>query len=119
LRDEIKSELLQMAKALSPEQLPRFFGDLEEIRCTAELQLRSAAKCRPAGDALLTVAEASKLPNVSADTLYRRDFPFTRHVGRRRLFSRIGIDNAIQQNDLHPGLADANITRRRTARRLG
>jgi hypothetical protein len=35
LWDEIKSELLQIARELSLESLPRFLGDLEEIRRTA------------------------------------------------------------------------------------
>jgi hypothetical protein len=44
LWDKTKLELLSMAKELSPENLPRFLGDLEEIRCTAEMQLHAGNK---------------------------------------------------------------------------
>jgi excisionase family DNA binding protein len=74
------------------------------------MQVRSATKMQPEGDDLLTVAEASKRLRVSKDMLYRSDFPFTRHVGRRRLFSRNGIDAAIRNNDLTPDRTDANLT---------
>ena len=107
--DEIKSELLQMAEKLQAEQLPRFFGDLEEIRRTAEMRLRVATRIQPEGDVLLTVAEASKRLCVSKDTLYRNEFAFTCRVGRRRLFSRDGIDEAIRRNDLTSGRPDANL----------
>jgi excisionase family DNA binding protein len=118
LLDEIKSELLRVARELPPEHLPRFFADLEEIRRTAEMQLRVATKSQPEGDELLTVAEASKRLRVSKDTLYRNDFPFTRHVGRHRLFSRNGIDRAIMQNDLTPGRTDVNLTHPKRRKRL-
>ena len=53
MRDDIKSELLRDAREMSPDHLPRFLGDLEEIRCTAQMQLRSASKMQPEGDDLL------------------------------------------------------------------
>jgi excisionase family DNA binding protein len=103
LWETLKFELLRAARELAPEHLPRFFGDLEEVRREAEMRLHVAVKLQQADEVLLTVAEASKRLGVSADTLYRQDFPFTRRVGRRRLFSRNGIDAAIRQNDLNPG----------------
>jgi excisionase family DNA binding protein len=110
LRDELKFELLRAARELPPELLPKFFGDLEEVRRTAEMQLRAAATAEPECDKMLTVAEASERLRVSADTLYRKEFPFTRRIGRRRLFSRNGIDAAIRQNDLTFSQTDANLT---------
>jgi excisionase family DNA binding protein len=118
LREEIKSELLRVAKELPPEQIPRFFGDLEEIRRTAEMQLRVATISQPEGDALLTVAGASERLGVSKDTLYRKEFPFTRHVGRSRRFSRNGIDAAIRRNDLTPERTDVNLTHPKRRKRL-
>ena len=116
--DEIKSELLRIARELSPERLPRFLGDLEEIRRTAEMQLRAGTKSQSECDVLLTVAEARKRLSVSADTLYRNEYAFTRHVGRRRLFSRDGIDAAISKNDLTPVRHDAGLTHPKRKKRL-
>jgi excisionase family DNA binding protein len=109
--DEIKSELLRVARELPPEHLPRFFADLEEIRRTAEMQLHVTIM-------LMTVTEASKRLRVSKDTLYRNEFPFTRHIGRHRLFSRNGIDRAIMQSDLTPERTDVNLTHPKRRRRL-
>jgi excisionase family DNA binding protein len=116
--DEIKSELLRVARELPPEHLPRFFADLEEIRRTAEMQLHVTIMSQPQGDELMTVTEASKRLRVSKDTLYRNEFPFTRHIGRHRLFSRNGIDRAIMQSDLTPERTDVNLTHPKRRRRL-
>ena len=116
--DKIKFELLDIARELSPESLPRFLGDLEEIRRTAEMQLWMGTESQPDGDVLLTVAQASERLRVCTDTLYRNEFSFTRHVGRRRLFSRNGIEKAIQQNDLTVTRIDANLTHPKKRKRL-
>lgn len=110
MRNEIKSELLRTARELSQESLPRFLGDLEEIRRTAEMHLRAAACSQLESDELLTVDQASKRLGVSTDTLYRNEFAFTRHIGRRRLFSRNGIEKAILQDDLTPVRNDVKLT---------
>ena len=110
MRDEIKLELLKVAQELPPEQLPRFFGDLEEIRRTAELHAALSARQQADSDELLTVKQAAELLKVSKDTLYRRDFSFTRHVGRRLLFSRRGIDAAILHNDLNTQPTHGKVT---------
>jgi hypothetical protein len=82
------------------------------------VQLSAGTRSQPDGDVLLTIAEASTRLSVSTDTLYRNEFAFTRHVGRRRLFSRNGIEKAIQQNDLTPGPIDANLTHPKNRKRL-
>jgi excisionase family DNA binding protein len=64
------------------------------------------------GEVLLTVAEAAELLKVSKDWLYRHNFPFTRHVGGKRLFSRNGLEAAIRENDLIPRQTDANLAPR-------
>lgn len=112
MRDELKFELLRDARALEPEHLPQFFSDLEEIRRTAELQLLIAAKRGPDPDALLNVAQAAEVLNVSEDMLYRNEFSFTRHIGGKRLFSRNGIDKAIRENDLLPRQTDVKLAHR-------
>jgi excisionase family DNA binding protein len=118
LWDKIKSELLRIAREQSLESLPRFLGDLEEIRRTAEVQLSPGTRSQPDRDVLLNVSEASKRLNVSKDTLYRNEFAFTRHFGRRRLFSRDEIEKAIQQNDLTPVRIDGNLTHPKNRKRL-
>lgn len=117
LRDELKFELLRTARELPSQQLPKFFGDLEEVRRTAEMRLQAATKAEQEGDVLLTVAQARELLPVSADTLYRRDFPFTRRIGRKRFFSRNGIHEAIQRNDLTFARTDVTLTRPMRRRR--
>jgi predicted DNA-binding transcriptional regulator AlpA len=50
-------------------------------------------------DELLDVAEVSRRLGLSRDYLYRHhsDFPFTRRVGRKLLFSALGIERYIKQ----------------------
>lgn len=109
IREETKLELLQQAQALPPDQLPRFFGDLEEIVRTAELRATGNAQV-PGTDELLDVAQASKLLGVSKDKLYRNTYVFTRRMGRRLLFSRDGMNEAILNNDLQPLQTNGNVT---------
>ena len=118
MREEIKSELLRLARELPLDQVPRFMGDIEEVRRTAEMQLHNAAKLPPAKDELLTVAEASKLLKLSKDMLYRNKYAFTRKIGRRRLISRQGIEEAIRLDDLRPLETAANITQPKGRKRL-
>lgn len=65
---------------------------------------RLTAPAQPSGaDELLSVEEASRRLGVSKDYLYRHgsDFPFTRRIGRKLLFSSLGIEKYIkQQNSL-------------------
>lgn len=87
---------LDLARSLTREQLPRFIGDLEEIRVTAYSRLSGAVVERE--DSLLDVAAASKRLGVSRDYLYRnhRDYPFVRRIGRTLKFSSLGIDKFLR-----------------------
>jgi hypothetical protein len=97
MRDELQF-VLRYARELPAEELPRLLGEIEEVRCTAMARL--TAPVQPSGaDELLSVAEASRRLGVSKDYLYRHgsDFPFTRRIGRKLLFSNLGIDRHIKQ----------------------
>jgi predicted DNA-binding transcriptional regulator AlpA len=51
-------------------------------------------------DELLSAPEAGRRLGISQDYLYRHhsDFPFTRRLGRRLLFSALGIEKYIRQH---------------------
>ena len=90
--------VLRYARELPAEELPKLLGEIEEVRCTAMARL--TAPVQPSGaDELLSVAEAGRRLGVSKDYLYRHgsDFPFTRRIGRKLLFSSLGIDRHIKQ----------------------
>lgn len=102
MRNELQFAL-RFAQELPADRLPRFLGDLEEIRCLAMARLIAPAPITAQSDQLLSVEEASSRLRVSKDYLYRHseDFTFTRRIGRKLLFSSSGIESHIgQQNSL-------------------
>lgn len=102
MRQEIKVELLRTALEIPPEQLPRLLGDIEEIRATAAARLCVPAHGPSSGqDRLLRIEEACDRLNLSRDYLYRhsKEFQFTRKIGRKLLFSSLGIDQYIRQQN--------------------
>lgn len=99
VRDELQF-VLRTARELPPEQLPKLLGELEEIRCTALARIALPMSPQSSDpDELLSVEEASRRLSVSKDYLYRHseEFTFTRRMGRKLLFSRIGIERHIAQ----------------------
>jgi predicted DNA-binding transcriptional regulator AlpA len=98
MRNELQT-VLMAARELAAGELPRLLGELEEIRCTAMARLTAPAPVQPQTDELLSAPEAARRLGISQDYLYRHhgDFPFTRRVGRRLLFSALGIDKYIRQ----------------------
>ena len=98
MRDELQL-VLKAARELPSSDLPRLLGELEEIRATAMARLMTPAPQPQQHDELLDTAEAAKRLGISKDFLYRnhREFTFTRRVGRRLLFSSLGIDKYIKQ----------------------
>ena len=100
MRDELQF-VLKVAQDLPPEGLPKLLGEIEEIRCTAMARLTSPEAAKTVDDRLLAVKEASHRLGVSKDYLYRHghNFPFTRRIGRKLLFSSAGIDKHIRQQD--------------------
>jgi len=104
---------LDAARRLPPNELPRLLGDLEEVRATALARLTAPAPQQQAQpDELLDVAEAARRLGVSTQYLYRHHprLPFTRRVGRKLLFSALGIAQYLR----HPALtANTSLTARR------
>jgi len=97
MRNELQAVLIA-ARELPAGELPRLLGELEEIRCTAMARLAAPAPAQSQADELLSTPEAARRLGISQDYLYRhhRDFPFTRRVGRRLLFSAMGIEKYIK-----------------------
>jgi hypothetical protein len=93
MRDSLES-VLNLARSLPREELPRLLGDLAEISATANARLAShTVEARP--DELLDIAQASARLRMSKDYLYRhwQRLPFARREGKKSLrFSSNGID---------------------------
>jgi excisionase family DNA binding protein len=88
--------VLLAARTLPPAELPRLLGDLEEVRTTALARLSAPAPLIPS-DELLTVAQAAQKLGCSRDFLYRGKFPFVRRLGRKLMFSRVGIEEYLRK----------------------
>ena len=97
MRKELESALIA-AQTLWPHELPRFLGELEEVRATALARLVSPASPQ-APDTLLNVDEAAKRLGMSRDYIYRNHnrYPFTRREGRSLKFSAQGIDRYLRR----------------------
>ena len=80
-----------------PAELPRLLGDLEEVRAVAYARLSAGPVPAQQSDDLLTVKQAATKLGCSVDYLYKRDFPFVRRLGRKRMFSRNGIEAYLRQ----------------------
>jgi len=85
--------VLALAKNLPREELPRLLGDLAEISATANARLTSSV-VEARSDEMLDVEEAARRMGVSKDYLYRHQgkFPFARRIGRKLLFSSVGLE---------------------------
>jgi len=97
MRDELQI-VLAAARVLPPEELPALLGELEQVRCTAMARLSAPACAQTGPDELIDVQEASRRLGISHDFLYRHHsrFAFTRHLGRKLLFSAHGIETYIR-----------------------
>ena len=97
MRQELQV-VLRAVREVSPEDLPALLGELEQIRYTAIARLGEPTlpALREPGR-LLPVEEAAHRLSISTDYLYRHadDYPFTRRIGGRLLFSSIGLDQFI------------------------
>ena len=84
--------MLQLAETSSLKEIPVLLGELEQIRVTALARL-SMPLPPAAVDELLDVDTTAKRLGVSRDYLYRnrKQLPFARRIGRKLLFSSIGL----------------------------
>ncbi len=103
MRRELEPVLLA-ARTLPPADLPRLLGDLEEVRTTALARLVVPVNAQHSPDHLLDAEEAARRLSISRDYLYHhhQQFSFTKRVGRRLLFSSIGIEQFIRQQQKYP-----------------
>jgi hypothetical protein len=97
---DLLERLRAVAHDLPAEELPELIGQLESIKATAWVRLTAPSPATQGQhDELLEVETAAQRLGVSKDYLYRhsQDYPFTRRVGRKLLFSALGIDKHIRQ----------------------
>ena len=101
MRNELQI-VMMTAQELPKDELPALLGELEQVRCTALARLTSTPVAPQESDELLNVTAAAGRLGISRDYLYRhhRDFPFTRRLGRKLLFSATGIEKHIQQTNV-------------------
>ena len=93
--------VMNVARSVSAEHLPRFLGDLEFIRVIAWQRLAvQAPKGQQSSEEFLDVHEAARRLGVSPKFLYthHHQFRFTRHVGRRLRFSATDLDYYMRRN---------------------
>jgi len=90
--------VLQAARTLAPEALPRLLGDLAEVQATALARLSAPAPVAQA-DEWLTVRQAAQKLGCSTDYLYKNSasLPFARHLGRKLLLSTRGIEEYLRK----------------------
>jgi len=101
MRTELEIVLLA-AQEMPKDQLPLLLGEIEQVRCTALARLTAAPVAPQESDELLNVTAAAGRLGTSRDYVYRhhRDFPFTRRLGRKLLFSAAGIEKHIRQTNV-------------------
>lgn len=99
MRNELEIVLIA-AQDMPLEQLPKLLGELAEVQYTAMARLTVSPPATQQHDELLGIEAAAERLGVSKDYLYRNHskFSFTRRIGKRLLFSSIGIDRHIRQS---------------------
>jgi hypothetical protein len=88
--------VLEQARTLPAEALPRLLGDLAEIMATAQARLSAPAPMQQA-DELLTCEQAAERLHCSRVYLYKTALPFKRKLGRKLLFSQNGITEYLRK----------------------
>ena len=94
LRSELQS-VLDSLSHMPVENVPELLGELEVIRASALMRLSVPTSGARTQDELLEISVAAARLGVSTDYLYRNSkvLPFTRRMGRKLLFSSLGIDS--------------------------
>ena len=90
--------MLDSLPLVSREKLPELYGELELLRATVWQRLSAPWAAPISHDELLEDAAASEHLGCSRDYFYRHQnkFPFTRRLGRKLVFSSLGIDSYIK-----------------------
>ena len=88
---ELFENIFRAVQSCPVDRLPRVLGMLAEISETCRARLAGAGTPAQQPDELLTITQACALLKCSRDTLYRGNFPFVRRLGRKKLYSRLGI----------------------------
>ena len=98
MRIELQS-VLDTLGTLPRERLPELLGELEIVRATAVMRLSAPSAQPDHPDELLPVEQAAERLGVSKDYLYRhaKQFAFARRMGRKLVFSSVGIDDFIRR----------------------
>lgn len=103
MRHELEPAL-SYARSLAVKELPRFLGELEEIRAIAFARLIAPpVACTQPDEELLDIPEAARRLNLSRTTLYAligRGELKSRTIGRRRMIPRAAIEGFIRKD--HP-----------------
>jgi hypothetical protein len=106
--------VLNRARALAADDIPRFLGELETIRAIAWSRLTATAPAtKQAGDELVDIEEAARRLGMSCSFLYRNHgkYAFSRRVGRSLRFSSQGIQSHIEQTGvLTPRRRSSNLS---------
>ena len=91
--------VLEIARTLAADELPALLGELETIRVVALARIMTPRVVPD--DALLDIAEAAKRLHVGVDYLYRHHerLPFARRIGKRVLFSSVGLNAYLLKRD--------------------
>ena len=99
MRAELQFVLKSIA-GMDRDQLPELLGELEVIRATCQIKLSTSVPVT-AHVELLTVDAAAERLGVSTDYLYRHQdtLPFSRRMGRKLLFSSLGIDTYLKRKE--------------------
>ena len=112
--NEMRQELqvvLRAVREVATEDLPALLGELEQVRYTAIARLSGPASPSPREhDRLVSVEEAADRLGISTDYLYRHadDYPFTRRLGGRLLFSSTSMDHFIASDTRVEGRRKGN-----------
>jgi transcriptional regulator of acetoin/glycerol metabolism len=96
LRKELQSAL-DLARAMPPEELPEFLGQLETIRIVGLARISAPAVAIE--DKQISITEAAPRLGVSRSFLYRhwKKYKFARQEGTRVLFSSAGLDSHVRR----------------------
>jgi predicted DNA-binding transcriptional regulator AlpA len=93
---QVLEEILEQARSVPVRDLPAFIGKLATANAVAFSRLQSPSPQPRQADELLNVTQAAQRLNVSKGFLYRHDFPFVRRMGKRLLYSAVGIEQYIK-----------------------